>query len=116
MPGVLGPDDLGQLTLVPNSFKCLNLNSIMTGVIEPDDLGQLTLVPSSFKCLNLNSIMTEVFGPGDLGQLALTLSFFRYSNLNLSILLKIPIWVNYTYCYLVTFKDTYSTYALRPKS
>ena len=50
-----------------NSFKCLNLNSIMPGVLGLDDLGWLTLVLSSFKCLNLNSIMTEVFGPGDLG-------------------------------------------------
>ena len=38
MPGVLGLDDLGWLTLVHNSFKCLNLNSIMTGVFGPDDL------------------------------------------------------------------------------
>ena len=49
MPGVLGPDDLGWLTLVPSFFKCLNLNSIMLGVLEPDDLGWLTLVCSSFK-------------------------------------------------------------------
>ena len=51
MPGVLGPDDLGWLTLVLCSFKCLNLNSIMPGVLEPDDLGWLTLVLCSFKCL-----------------------------------------------------------------
>ena len=48
MPGVLGPDDLGWLTLVLNSFKCLNLNSIMIGVLGPDDLGWLTLVLNSF--------------------------------------------------------------------
>ena len=59
-------DDLDWLTLVLSSFKCLNLNSIMTGVLGPDDLGWLTLVLNSFKCLNLNSIMTEVFEPGDL--------------------------------------------------
>ena len=57
MTGILGPDDLaddlGWLTLVLNSFKCLNLNSIMTGVLEPDDLGSLTLVLNSFKYLNL---------------------------------------------------------------
>ena len=112
MPGVLGPYDLGQLTLVLSSFKCLNLNSIMTGILGPDDLGWLTLVLNSFKCLNLNSIMTEVFGPGNLGQLTLTLSFFKYLNLNLSVLLKIPTWVNYTYCYPVTFEDAYPIYAL----
>ena len=112
MPGVLGPNDLGQLTLVLSFFKCLNLNSIMTGILGPDDLGWLTLVLNSFKCLNLNSIMTEVFRPGDLGQLTLTLSFFRYSNLNLSVLLKIPIWVNDTYCYPVAFEDAYPIYAL----
>ena len=60
MPRVLGPDDLGWLTLVLNSFKCLNLNSIMIGVLEPDDLGWLTLVLNYLKCLNLNSIMTGV--------------------------------------------------------
>ena len=84
----------------------------MTGVLGPDDLGLLTLVLKFFTCLNLNSIMTEAFGPGDLGWLTLTLGFFRYSNLNLSVLLKIPIWVNDTYCYPVTFKDAYPIYAL----
>ena len=112
MPGVLGLDDLGQLTLVISSIKCLNLNSIMTGVLGPDDLGWLTLVLNSFKCLNLNSTMTEVFELGDLVQLTFTLSFFKYLNLNLSILLEIPIWVNYTYCYPVTFEDAYVTFAL----
>ena len=29
--------------------KCLNLNSIITGVLGPDDLGWLTLVLNSFK-------------------------------------------------------------------
>ena len=42
MHGVLGPDDLGWLTLVLSSFKCLNLNSIMSEVLGPDDLGWLT--------------------------------------------------------------------------
>ena len=112
MPGVLRPDDLGQLTLVLNPIKCLNLNSIMLGVLGPDDLGWLALVLNSFKCLNLNSIMTEVFEPGNLGQLTLTLSFFKYLNLNLSVLHKIPIWVNYTYCYPVIFEDAYPIYAL----
>ena len=65
MPKVPGPDDLGWLTLVLNSFKCLNLNSIRQ-VLGPDDLGWLTLVLNPFKCLNLNSIMTDVFGPSDL--------------------------------------------------
>ena len=60
MHGVLGLDDLGWLTLVLSSFKCLNLNSIMHGVLGPDDLGRLTLVLSSFKCLNLNSIMPRL--------------------------------------------------------
>ena len=55
------------LTLVLNSFKCLNLNSIMVEVLGPDDLGWLTLVLNSFKCLNLNSIMTGVLRPDDLG-------------------------------------------------
>ena len=112
MPGVLEPDDLGQLTLILSSVKCLNLNSIMTRILGPDDLGWSTLVLNSFKCLNLNSIMTEVFRPSDLGQLTLTLSFFKYLNLNLSVLRKTPIWVNYTYCYPVTFEDAYSIYAL----
>ena len=47
MPGVLGLDNLGWLTLVLGSFKCLNLNSIMPGVLKPDDFGWLTLVLSS---------------------------------------------------------------------
>ena len=38
----------------------------MLGVFEPDDLGWLTLVLSSFKCLNLNSFMPGVLGPDDL--------------------------------------------------
>ena len=112
MPGVLGPDDLGQLTLFLSSIKCLNLNPIMPGVFGPGDLGQLTLFLSSIKCLNLNSIMTEVLGPDDLGQLTLILSFFKYLNLNLSILLKIPILVSCIYCYPVTIEDAYSIYAL----
>ena len=112
MPGVLGPDDLGQLTLSLSSIKCLNLNPIMPRVLGPDGLGQLTLFLSSIKCLNLNSIMTEVLGLDDLGQLTLILSFFKYLNLNLSILLKIPIWVSRIYCYPVTIEDAYSIYAL----
>ena len=39
MPEVLGPDDLGYLTLIRNSHKCLNLNFIMPEVLRPDDLG-----------------------------------------------------------------------------
>ena len=66
MPGVLGLDDLGWLTLVRSSFKCLNLNPIMPGVLGPDDLGWLILIHSSFKCLNLNSIMPEVLELDDL--------------------------------------------------
>ena len=46
MTEVLGPNDLGWLTLVLNSFKCLNLNSIMPKVLGPNDLGWLTLVLS----------------------------------------------------------------------
>ena len=76
MHGVLGPDDLGWLTLVRSSFQCLNLNSIMPKVLGPNDLGWLTLVLSSFKCLNLNSIMHGVLGPDDLGWLTLVLSSF----------------------------------------
>ena len=53
MIGVLGPDDLGWLTLVLSSFMCLNLNSIMTGVLGPDDLGWLTLVLSFFYVFKL---------------------------------------------------------------
>ena len=47
MPEVLGPDDLGWLTLVLSAFKCLNLNLIIPGVLGPDDLGWLALIPSS---------------------------------------------------------------------
>ena len=112
MPGVLEQDDLGQLTLVLGSIKCLNLNSIMLGVLEPDDLSQLTLVLGSIKCFKLKFIRTEVFGPSDLGQLTFILSFSMYLNLNLSILLKIPIWVSYIYCYPVTIEDDYSIYML----
>ena len=39
MLGDLGPNDLGWLTLVRSSLKCLNLNPIMTEVLGPDDLG-----------------------------------------------------------------------------
>ena len=39
MPEILGPDDLGQLTLIRSSHKCLNLNSIMPEILRPDDLG-----------------------------------------------------------------------------
>ena len=67
MHGVLGPDDLGWLTLVLSSFKCLNLNPIMHGVLGSNDLGWLTLILSSFKCLNLNSIMHGILGLDDLG-------------------------------------------------
>ena len=62
----LGRDNLGYLTLVLSSIKCLNLNSIISGVLGPDDLGWLTLVLNSLKCLNLNSIMTDVFELSDL--------------------------------------------------
>ena len=112
MHGVLGPNDLGQLTLFLSSIKCLKLNPIMPGVFGPDDLGQLTLFPSSIECLNLNPIMTGALGPDDLGQLTLIISFFKYLNLSLSILLKVPIWVSYIYCYLVTIEDAYLVHAL----
>ena len=112
MTGVLGPDDLGQLTLFPNSTKCLNLNPIMPGVLRPDDLDQLTLFHNSIKCLNLNPIMTGVLGPDDFGQLTLVLSFFKYLNLNLSTLFKVPIRVSYIYCYLVTIEGAYLVHAL----
>ena len=39
----------------------------MPEVLELDDLGQLTLIRSSLKCLNLNPIMPEVLGLDDLG-------------------------------------------------
>ena len=58
--------DLGQLTLICSSLKCLNLNPIMPEVLGPDDLGQLTLTLSSLKCLNLNPIMPEILEPDDL--------------------------------------------------
>ena len=112
MPGVLEPDDLGQLILFHSSIKCLNLNPIMPGVLGPDDLGQLTLFHSSIKCLNLSPIMTGVLGPDDLDQLTLVLSFFKYLNLNLSMLFKVPIRVSYIYCYLVTIEGTYLVHAL----
>ena len=112
MPVVLGPDDLGQLTLYLSSIKCLNLNPIVPEVLGPDDFGQLTLFHSSIKCLNLNPIMTGVLGPNDLGQLTLVLSFFKYLNLNLGILFKIPIRVSCIYCYLVTIEDAYLVHAL----
>ena len=112
MFGVLGPDDLGQLTLVLSSIKCLNLNPIMPGVLRPNDLGQLTLVLSSIKCLNLNPIMLGVLGLDDLGQLTLILSFFKYFNLHLSMLLKILIWVSCIYCYPIIIEYAYSIYAL----
>ena len=57
------------LFIVHSSFKCLNLNSIMPEVLGPEDLGWLTLVCSSFKCLNLNPIMLGVLGPDDSGWL-----------------------------------------------
>ena len=47
MPGVLGLDDLGWLTLVLSAFKCFNLNSIMTEVLGPDDLDGLAFILSS---------------------------------------------------------------------
>ena len=39
MPEVPGPDDLGYLTLIHSSYKCLNLNSIILEVLGLDDLG-----------------------------------------------------------------------------
>ena len=113
MTRVLGPNDLGWLKLVLNFFKCLNLNSIMIGALGPDDLGWLTLVLNSFKCLKLKfnhdwSLRTRWFG--------LVNTHSKYLNLNLSVLLKIPIWVSYTYCYPATFEDAYPIYALWPKS
>ena len=39
MPEFFEPDDLGQLTLIRSSHKCLNLNSIMPEVLELDDFG-----------------------------------------------------------------------------
>ena len=109
MPGVPRPDDLGQLTLISSSIKCLNLNPIMSGVLGPDDLGQLILVSSSIKCSNLNPI---IHGSDDLDMLAFILGFFKYLNLNLNISLEIPIRVCYIYCYPVTTEDTYSIYVL----
>ena len=50
-------------------FKCLNINPIMPGVLGPDDSGWLTLIRSPFKCLNLNPIMPGVLGPDDSGWL-----------------------------------------------
>ena len=78
MPEVLGPNGLGQLTLIRSLHKCLNLNSIMPEILGPDDLGQLTLIRNLHKCLNLNSIMPEVLGPDDLGQLTLICSSYVF--------------------------------------
>ena len=65
----------------------------MPGVLGLDNLGWLTLILSSFKCLNLNSIMPRVLGLDDLGWLTLTLNSLKCSNLNLGMLLEITIWV-----------------------
>ena len=51
--------------------------------------------------------MTGVLRSDDLGWLTLVLSSLKYLNLSLSILFKVPIRVNYIYCYLVTMKDVY---------
>ena len=42
MPEVLGPDDLGYLTLNYSSYKCLNLNSITLEILGPNDMNWLT--------------------------------------------------------------------------
>ena len=54
-----------------DSFKCLNLNSIMLGVLGPDDLGQLTLVRSSYYQQKLkqgydSNVKLRHLTPGDL--------------------------------------------------
>ena len=84
----------------------------MPGVLGPDDLGQLTLILSYTKCLNLNPIMHGVLGSDDLDKLAFILGFFKYLNLNLGILFKIPIRVSCIYCYLVTIENAYLVHAL----
>ena len=58
-----------------SSLKCLNLNPIIPGVLGPDDLGWLTLIRSLFKCLNLNTIMPVVLRLDDLGWLTCSQSF-----------------------------------------
>ena len=83
----------------------------MPDVLGPDDLGQLTLILHYTKCLNLNPIMPSVLGPGDLDEIS-THSKFLYVSLNFSMSLEIPIRVYRTYCYTVTDKDTYSIYVL----
>ena len=50
MPEVLELDDMDWLTLHYNSYKCLNLNSIMPEVLEPDDMDWLTHYYSFYKC------------------------------------------------------------------
>ena len=80
MPRVLGPDDLGWLTLVLSSFKSLNLNSIMSGVLGPDDLSWLTLIRGSHKGLNLNLITPKVLERNDLSGLRSQCHAYRYLN------------------------------------
>ena len=52
MPEVLGPDDLGWLTLICSSYKCLNLNSITPKVLGPNDMNWLTPRYHSYRDLN----------------------------------------------------------------
>ena len=101
MPEVLGPDDFGQLTLICNSHKCLNLNSIMPKVLGSDDLGQLTLICNSYKCLNLNSATPKVLRLNDMNKL--TPHCYDYKRLN-------DFYVAIKYLGpLVSFELTYST-------
>ena len=52
MPEVLGPDDLGLLTLIRRSHNCLNLNSIMPKVLGPNDMNWLTPHCHAYRYLN----------------------------------------------------------------
>ena len=52
MPEVLGPDDLGWLTLIRSSHKGLNLNSITPKVLELNDFNGLTSQCHAYRYLN----------------------------------------------------------------
>ena len=52
MSEVLGPDDLGWLTLIRSSYKCLNLNSIMPKVLKLNDLNRLASQWHAYRYLN----------------------------------------------------------------
>ena len=52
MPELLGLDNLGQLALICNSHKCLNLNSATPKVLGLNDMNKLTPHCYDYKCLD----------------------------------------------------------------